>query len=158
MTRKTTNGEFNPARVRLAAGALYSDQDDRVLLVKPGYKDGWEIPGGYVEPGESPRQACLREINEELQLVAELGDLLVVDWAPQPPDGDKMLFIFDAGMLTADDQRTLQLDSTELTEYDFFPVDELSVVLPSRLARRLTAATEARQNQCTLYLEHGIRT
>jgi 8-oxo-dGTP diphosphatase len=42
------------ATPRIAAGALFSDEHDRVLLVQPSYKDMWEIPGGYVEPSESP--------------------------------------------------------------------------------------------------------
>jgi 8-oxo-dGTP diphosphatase len=42
------------ATPRVAAGVLFRDAVGRVLLVKPTYKDGWEIPGGYVEVGESP--------------------------------------------------------------------------------------------------------
>ena len=158
MTRKPSNSEFNPAQARLAAGALYFDRDHQVLLVKPTYRDGWEIPGGYVEPGESPRQACLREVKEELGIDAELGDLLVVDWAPDPADGDKLLFIFEASPLSEQDQRDLTLDGTELSEYGFFPVEELGGLLSARLARRVTAAGDARENHCTLYLEHGVRT
>src|SRR2546427_4897446 len=54
------------ATPRIAAGVLFRDPDGRVLLVKPTYKAGWDIPGGYVEPGESPKQAALREVREEL--------------------------------------------------------------------------------------------
>jgi 8-oxo-dGTP diphosphatase len=42
------------AHPRVASGALFFDTQGRILLVKPTYKDGWEIPGGYVEPGETP--------------------------------------------------------------------------------------------------------
>ena len=50
----------------VAAGALFRDAGGRVLLVKPHYKAGWEIPGGMVEPGETPSEACAREVTEEL--------------------------------------------------------------------------------------------
>jgi 8-oxo-dGTP diphosphatase len=54
------------AHPRVAAGALFCDDAGRVLLVKPTYKEGWDLPGGYVEPGETPTEACVREIKEEL--------------------------------------------------------------------------------------------
>ncbi|MBX6722278.1 MAG: NUDIX hydrolase, partial [Dactylosporangium sp.] len=38
----------------------------RVLLVRPTYKPYWDIPGGYVQPGESPLAACKREIRASL--------------------------------------------------------------------------------------------
>ena len=52
--------------MRVAAGALFSDDDGRILMVRPSYQPAWEIPGGFVEAGESPAQACVREVAEEL--------------------------------------------------------------------------------------------
>jgi len=52
------------ATPRVAAGVLFRDAAGRVLLVKPSYKDGWEILGGYVEKAESrallPSARCRR--------------------------------------------------------------------------------------------------
>lgn len=56
------------ATPRVTAGALFSDEASRILLVRPTYKEHWDIPCGYVEPGESPLAACVREIGEELGL------------------------------------------------------------------------------------------
>ena len=64
----------------LASGCILRDQSGRILLVKPTYKPGWEIPGGMVEANESPVQACLREAREELGLEVRLGRLLCVDY------------------------------------------------------------------------------
>jgi len=44
-------------------------KDNKIFATQRGYgdfKDGWEFPGGKVEPGESPEEAIVREIKEEL--------------------------------------------------------------------------------------------
>ncbi|MEV6371257.1 NUDIX hydrolase [Micromonospora musae] len=142
------------ATPRVAAGALFFNDDGHVLLVRPSYKQHWEIPGGFVEPGESPRAACLREVEEELGLKVVLGAMLIVDWAPAEHEGDKLLFIFDAGSLTTEQERGIRFADGELTEWRYVPARELEEHGPSRLARRIRAAIAARSGGST-YAEHG---
>lgn len=66
-------------RVR-AAGAVITDAAGRVLLVLRGHEPQsgrWSIPGGRVEPGETPAEAAAREVLEEtgltVRVVRELG-------------------------------------------------------------------------------------
>ncbi|MBP3810711.1 MAG: (deoxy)nucleoside triphosphate pyrophosphohydrolase [Clostridiales bacterium] len=55
-------------------------RDGKILATQRGYgeyKDGWEFPGGKIEPGESPEDALVREISEELDACIEAGERLV---------------------------------------------------------------------------------
>ena len=50
--------------------AIIHDEEGRIFATQRGYgemKDGWEFPGGKIEPGESPEEALRREIWEELE-------------------------------------------------------------------------------------------
>ena len=146
------------ATPRMAAGALIRDGGTRILLVRPTYKDGWDIPGGYVEPGESPAAACARELAEEINLDQPTGRLLVVDWAPHPIEGDKILFIFDGGEMTESEAEELVVDGREIERAEFHEAKALPDLMPERLARRLLTALDAVHQQATTYAEHGVST
>ncbi len=59
-------------------------RDGKVFATQRGYgewKDWWEFPGGKMEAGESPQEALVREIREELDAEIEVGHLLeTVEW------------------------------------------------------------------------------
>src|SRR5262249_28939029 len=131
------------ATPRMAAGVLFRDQGGRVLLVKPTHKAGWDIPGGYVEPGESPKQAAQREVREELGLDVQIGPLLVGDWAPHPDEGDKLLFIFSGGKLDAGTD-LYPAAPDEIAEARFWTRADLADALPPRLLRRVASAALTR--------------
>ncbi len=142
---------------RIAAGVLITDDLDRVLLLQPSYKSTWEIPGGTVKAGESPRAAARREVGEELGLDIGLGRLLVVDWvAEEPPKTEGLVFVYDGGVLDMAD-RSIRLQRAELNAYGFVDLDGAMGLASERAERRWKAALAARQMGRLLELEDGWR-
>ena len=87
-----------PRKRTIAQGVLRNPEGD-VLLCELSYKKEWDLPGGVVDPGESPARCVEREIQEELGIEVEVGRLLAVNWLP-PWRGwdDALLYLFDLGV------------------------------------------------------------
>ena len=146
------------ASLPMAAGALILDEEDRVLLVQPSYYPGrWLMPGGGAELADSPRQACERELREELGIEVTPGPLIAVDWIPAPSQGfAELIYVFDGGRLTRPQIESIRLPEGELTEYQFMTMPDAVARLTPADGRRLMAAREAaRAGHGPVYLEHG---
>lgn len=146
-----------PTAETLAAGVLLFDEQDRVLLVDPTYKAGWEFPGGVVEPGEAPARAGMREVAEETGIRLDaVPRLLVVDWEPPAPPGyGGLRLLYDGGRLTEGDQRPV-LPGPELRAWRFVTEEEAADLLPPVRYERLRWALRARERGAALYLEAGV--
>ena len=141
----------------LSAGALFFDERGALLLVKPTYKDGWEIPGGIVEQDESPKQACAREIKEELGLEVTIGRLLVLDYQSRAgARSDSLQLVFLGGTLTPAMIEAIRLPAAELSEYRFIAPEAASLLLHESLSLRVAGCLRAIAERRTLMLHDGL--
>ncbi|WFB06414.1 NUDIX domain-containing protein [Streptomyces sp. LX-29] len=147
-----------PTAQTVAAGVLFFDEEDRVLLVDPTYKPGWEFPGGVVETGEPPTRTAVREVAEELGVRLDRPlRLLVVDWEPpRPPGHGGLRLLFDGGRLDADTAGRLLLPGDELRGWRFVSEREAAQLLPPTRLHRLSWALRARERGRPLHLEAGV--
>lgn len=147
-------GNAKQARKRIAADVLVRDVAGRVLLVNPTYKEHWDLPGGMVEANEPPRAAAERELLEELGLTITAGRPLVVDWdGPHGPWDDQLVFVFDAGTVTADQAAVIRPVDAELAGAEFVSPAEAADRLRPDMADRLARALRALEAGMTDYGE-----
>ena len=142
---------------RLIGHVLFLDEDGRVLLLETSYKEDWELPGGVVEPGETPRAAAEREVAEEVGLVVELGQPLLTDWMP-PHLGwsDAVELIFDGGQLTSEQTEAIVPDPVEIREVHWLAPDKAAEKMAPFARGRMLAAVACRVGGGTKYLERGF--
>ena len=137
--------EFDLPRVPASAGALLFDDDGAILVVKPTYKAGWTIPGGQMEAdGESPFEACRREVREETGLELATARLVCVDFLrPKTGRPGGLRFLFDGGVVDADRRARVVLQEDELEDQRWSPPEEAVELLSGPVGRRVGAAIAA---------------
>ncbi|BCY09783.1 NUDIX domain-containing protein [Actinoplanes sp. L3-i22] len=121
------------------------DGHGRLLLVRhAGHREGWAVPGGAVEIGESPVQAAAREIHEETGLRIGEPRLLDVlggaDFEVTYPNGDRVAYVtavYQAGVAGG----TPAPDQEEISELGWFAPLQLAEIELNRFARALLRAT-----------------
>jgi 8-oxo-dGTP pyrophosphatase MutT (NUDIX family) len=138
---------------RVIAQGLIRNIAKEILLCELTYKQEWDLPGGVVDPHESPAQALIREVREELQVEVLPQSLVAVNWLPSWRGwDDAMLCVFDLGV---DDQiiENARLEPRELRALHWCTLEEVehrAAPYVTRMLRRL-----AHQPEGTAYLEDG---
>jgi 8-oxo-dGTP diphosphatase len=151
------SGVMNSAlpKKRLIAHVLLTDALGRVLLCETQFKADWELPGGIVEPYETPRQAASREITEELGIELAVGRLLVVDWMPPYLGWDDAIeMIFDGGQIREEDLAAWSLQPTEIKRVALVDLDTAASLVRPQSHRRLVLAASLGPNEMA-YTEEG---
>ena len=137
-----------------SAGALIFDRKGRLLILKPTYKSGWTIPGGVMEAdGETPWEACQREVREECGLDVHTGRLVCVDFRrPRPARPGGMRFLFDCGVFADAGLGAIVLQAEEISSFRLAKLPKALKLLRGPLRRRVSAVSGA---SGLLYLEDG---
>ncbi|HEC69583.1 MAG TPA: NUDIX domain-containing protein [Candidatus Omnitrophica bacterium] len=114
----------NPLPVVVAVAV---DKEGRVLLTKrniePG-KNKWALAGGFIEGGETPRGACLRELKEETGLRGRIIKLIGVYTQNTKRYGDTLIVAY---VVKVSENRVL-INKEELKEAEFFRRENLPYI------------------------------
>jgi ADP-ribose pyrophosphatase YjhB (NUDIX family) len=130
------------------------DSAGRLLVLKPTYKAGWTIPGGVMEGnGETPWEACRREVAEETAIAIDTARLAAVDFRPAKPGRPGGIrFLFDCGRLPDEVLERVVVQPAEIETHALLDPDEALDRLSGPLRRRVGAALG--RTAC-VYLEDG---
>lgn len=115
--------------VRVVAAVI--KEADKIFATQRGYgefKDGWEFPGGKIEPGETPEEALVREIKEELDAEIEVIKKLT-DVEYQYPTFHLSMECFWAKVVSGklilkEHEAARWLGKDELDSVDWLPADK----------------------------------
>jgi 8-oxo-dGTP pyrophosphatase MutT (NUDIX family) len=121
-------------RKRVITQGLLRNERDEFLLCELTYKREWDLPGGVVEPGESPASGLAREIREELGVDLRPTGLAAINWLP-PWSGwdDACTVVFELGNLPTSAIEQMRLEPAEIRAVHWCDLD--------RVAARGTNAT-----------------
>jgi 8-oxo-dGTP diphosphatase len=105
-------------------------KDNKIFATQRGYgelKGGWEFPGGKIEAGETPQEALIREIKEELDTFIEVGELIDTIEYDYPTFHLSMdcfwCTIKEGKLILKEHEAAKWLASDELETVDWLPAD-----------------------------------
>ncbi|WP_422739108.1 NUDIX domain-containing protein [Micromonospora sp. WMMD729] len=137
---------IGPELIQLpSVSVVLVDEHERLLLVRhAGSPDRWGLPGGAVEIGESPAEAAVREVREEIGV--QIGGLRLLDvlggtdYEVTYSNGDQVAYVTAVYQAVIVDG-TPAPDQEEISELDWFTPTRLPGVELNRFTRALLTAT-----------------
>lgn len=122
------------SKLLLVVAAVLIDADGRVLIAKrPEGKSMaglWEFPGGKIEPGETPEDALIRELNEELGITVKKACLAPLTFASHDYDDFHLLMPvyacrrWEGDVVANDGQELAWVRTLRLGDYPMPPADD----------------------------------
>lgn len=143
-------------RKRNIAQGIIRNEDGEILLCELAYKGEWDLPGGVVDPKESPAACLVREVTEELDATIGVEALVAVNWLP-PWRGwdDAVLFLFDCGSVERTFTDDLTLLKREIKAVHWVAPADLAQHVAPYTARMLEQALEGERAAYPMYLENS---
>ena len=118
--------------IRVVAAAIR--REDKIYATARGYgefKGKWEFPGGKIEPGETPQQALVREIKEELSVKIAVGELIDTVEYDYPTFHLSMdcfwCEVVDGEIILKEAEAAKWLSKDELHSVNWLPADRLLI-------------------------------
>lgn len=115
-------------KIKVVAAVIMNN--GKIFATQRGYgefKDGWEFPGGKIEPGESPEEALVREIREELHARVRVGKNLCTVEYDYPKFHLSMQCFLCAleseSIVLSEHEDARWLDMDDLNSVDWLPAD-----------------------------------
>lgn len=101
-----------------AAGIMCETADGRLLIVKANYKPHWTIPGGLIDPGETPLEGAIRETVEEVGIDVSSDRASFVYVANRQSEfAHTYQFVFHT-IVSDEEIASIKLQASEIDEYD----------------------------------------
>jgi 8-oxo-dGTP diphosphatase len=105
---------------------MLETEDGKILTVKSGYKPYWTLPGGIVDPNETPKESAIRETLEEVGIRIDPSTVTFVAVVNRRSEfAETYQFIFKAS-LSNSAIKTISLQASEINEYDLVTKQQVS--------------------------------
>lgn len=137
------------------ASAIIFTTSEELLIVRDRRSARWILPGGRVEPHETPSAACEREVWEELGLQIDPGPPALIDFWLHRDATSSLYVVFRPSPPRSSTDTAIRLQSEELSEWRYVPPSDAFSLLFDPIAARLESLISC--GNAFLYLENGSR-
>ncbi len=125
--------------------AVILDNKNRLLLQDKA-NEAWSLPAGMIEPGESPKEAIIREVQEETGLLVSISKVLGLfggkDFRYEYPNGDLVEYQITLFKCTIEDNTGKVTDAETVSTQYFHKQEMPELVLPYPLEVLFDELTE----------------
>jgi 8-oxo-dGTP pyrophosphatase MutT (NUDIX family) len=140
------------ARKRVSAGVIFLNNKKQILLVKTSYKKYWSLPGGMIDKNESPKDAAIREAEEEIGIKVKNLKLGSIGWGMEKEyDDDYITFQFNGGII--EDEKSIRIDNEEIIDFKFADVNKIKNLVSPGTNAGIIESLRNLKTENSIYIE-----